>query len=78
MSMGKTFPDSIYPGERCAKQVGLMNWNVIAQCANSTEGSIALKTNGELTNMLTPALTSVPTITFKNVRKNHKLCFSFY
>lgn len=65
MSAGNNFPDSIYPGEKCAKSVGLKNYEVIQYCANSTEGSKSLQKNGELTNLLKPGLTNVPTITFK-------------
>ncbi|XP_059621073.1 GILT-like protein 1 [Phlebotomus argentipes] len=65
MKMGNNFPDSIYPGEKCARQVGVPNWDNIERCANSTEGSKSLQRFGELTGMLQPQLTSVPTVTFR-------------
>lgn len=64
MKIGKNFPDDMYPGEKCAAENRLENWQVIAQCANSTEGSQLLKKNGELTNALQMPLASVPTVTF--------------
>lgn len=67
MQLTKNFPDQIFPGKRCAAQLHLENWEVIEACANATEGSKLLQKNGELTNTLNPALTSVPTITFRHV-----------
>lgn len=61
------FKDATYPGARCAKELQLPNWNVIEECANSTEGSKLLQRNGERTNELNPQLTEVPTITFNHV-----------
>lgn len=66
MKSGKNFPDNIYPGERCAHENHINNWEVIAQCANSTEGSNLLKQNGELTKAFQPELQSVPTVTFNH------------
>jgi interferon, gamma-inducible protein 30 len=66
MQFGKNFPDQIYPGKRCAQQLELKNWDIIENCANSTEGSKYLQVNGELTSTLKPSLTSVPTITFRH------------
>lgn len=67
MKAGNNFPDSIYPGQKCARSIQLNNWDNIEQCANSTEGSKLLQANGELTAALNPPLTSVPTITFRHV-----------
>ncbi|GAB0087954.1 GILT [Sergentomyia squamirostris] len=65
MKVGNNFPDSIYPGEKCARQVGVNNWENIERCANTTEGSKVLQRFGDLTNMLQPTLQSVPTITLR-------------
>uniref|UniRef100_U5ENG0 Putative gamma-interferon inducible lysosomal thiol reductase-like protein n=1 Tax=Corethrella appendiculata TaxID=1370023 RepID=U5ENG0_9DIPT len=60
------FKDAAFPGKRCAQEVGVKNWDVIEQCANSTEGSKLLQKNGDLTIALqNSALTNVPTIAFK-------------
>lgn len=67
MQLTRNFPDQIFPGKRCAQQFRLENWEVIEQCANSTDGSKLLQNNGELTFSLNPKLTSVPTITFRHV-----------
>lgn len=67
MQLVKNFPDQIFPGKRCAQQFKLENWEVIEACANQTEGSKLLQKNGELTQVLNPQLTSVPTITFRYV-----------
>lgn len=67
MKIGNNFPDSLYPGKRCARDINLNSWDNIEQCANSTEGSKLLQGNGELTAALNPPLTSVPTITFRHV-----------
>lgn len=66
MQLTKNFPDQIFPGKRCAQQLNLENWEVIESCANQTEGSKLLQKNGELTQVLNPPLTSVPTITFRH------------
>ena len=68
MKVGNNFADSVYPGLRCSREVKLSNWDVIDNCANSTEGSKLLQKNGELTSTLNPSLTSVPTVTFRHVR----------
>jgi len=57
--------DSVYPGARCASAVQLANWPIIEQCANSTDGSKYLQNQGMITQQLQPALTSVPTVVFK-------------
>jgi hypothetical protein len=54
------------PGERCAQELELKNWDVIKQCANGTEGSKLLQTHGETTHNLKPELTFVPTIVIKH------------
>lgn len=66
MDPSNRFPDSMYPGEKCARSLDLENWNVIAECANSTEGSKLLEGFGKKTGELVPKLTSVPTITFRS------------
>lgn len=62
-------------GPRCAKEVQLKNWNVIEQCANTTEGSKLLQHHGETTHALRPELTNVPWINFNHV--NLQKCFPF-
>lgn len=69
MQLTKNFPDQIFPGKRCARQLKLENWEGIEACANSTEGNKLLQKNGELTHSLNPQLISVPTITFRYVSK---------
>lgn len=59
--------EPVYPGARCASAVQLANWQIIEQCANTTEGSKYLQDYGVITQQLQPPLTSVPTIVFKNV-----------
>lgn len=60
------FQDSIYPGRKCAEELNLKKvWELIDQCANSTDGSTYLRQNGEKTEALQPPLTSVPTIVFR-------------
>lgn len=54
-------------GPRCAQELQLKNWNVIEQCANTTEGSKLLQHHGETTNALRPELTFVPWINFNQV-----------
>lgn len=69
MKIGNNFADSIYPGKKCSREINpnqVINWDNIEQCANSTEGSKLLQKNGELTAGLNPALTSVPTVTFRH------------
>ncbi|XP_031617056.1 GILT-like protein 1 [Contarinia nasturtii] len=61
-----TFKDNVYPGARCAKELQLANWNVIEECANSTEGSKLLQDYGVRTQQLNPPLDSVPTIVFNH------------
>lgn len=56
-----------FPGEKCARDLQLPNWDVIRDCANSTEGSKLLQDNGVRTQQLNPPLTNVPTITFNHV-----------
>lgn len=73
MQLVKNFPDQIFPGKRCAQQFKLENWEVIEACANQTEGSKLLQKNGELTQVLNPQLTSVPTITFRYVSLSRSL-----
>lgn len=67
MRAGNNFADSVYPGQKCSRDLQLRNWQRIEQCGNTTEGSNLLQRNGELTLALKPALTSVPTITFRHV-----------
>ncbi|XP_055373066.1 GILT-like protein 1 [Condylostylus longicornis] len=64
MKIGKNFPDNKYPGEKCARENHINNWENIQQCANSTEGSQLLKKNGERTMEFQNPLKSVPTIVF--------------
>lgn len=54
-------------GPRCAQELQLKNWNVIEQCANTTEGSKLLQHHGETTHQLRPELTFVPWINFNHV-----------
>lgn len=68
MKMANSFKDTTFPGARCAREVQLQNWNVIEECANSTEGSKLLQNHGETTNSLNPKISFVPTITFNHVR----------
>ncbi|KAL5285193.1 hypothetical protein ACFFRR_007130 [Megaselia abdita] len=65
MRAGKNFPDNVYPGKRCAVESHINNWENIAQCANSTDGSQLLKSQGEKTFEFMNPLTSVPTVVFK-------------
>lgn len=67
MQTAINFKDSIFPGARCARDLQLPNWNVIEECANSTQGSKLLQDYGERTKQLTPPLSFVPTITFNHV-----------
>lgn len=59
--------DAPFPGEKCARDLQLPNWQVIQECANSTEGSKLLQDYGVRTQQLNPTLTEVPTITFNHV-----------
>lgn len=56
-------------GPRCAHELELKNWNVIEQCANTTDGSKLLQHQGETTHALRPELTEVPWININHV--NH-------
>lgn len=67
MKAGKNFPDNVYPGQRCATENHINNWENIKNCANSTDGSILLRKAGETTQRLKEPLTSVPTILFNEV-----------
>ncbi|TDG44794.1 hypothetical protein AWZ03_008768 [Drosophila navojoa] len=64
MRAGKNFPDNVYPGQRCATENHVNNWENIKTCANTTDGSILLRKAGETTQRLKEPLTSVPTILF--------------
>lgn len=70
MKAGKNFPDNVYPGQRCASENHINNWENIKTCANSTEGSVLLRKAGESTMRLKEPLTSVPTILFNEVSKS--------
>lgn len=63
---GQNLLETPIPGKKCAEDFELKNWDVISQCANSTEGSKLLQTHGEKTQDLKPALTFVPTIVIKH------------
>lgn len=67
MQIGNNFPDSVYPGKQCAEEVQIHNWDVIRECANSTDGSKLLQKNGELTDKFQSPLKGVPTIVFNDV-----------
>lgn len=73
MQTSITFKDTVYPGAKCAKELQLPNWNVIEECANSTEGSKLLQDYGDRTKQLNPPLTEVPTITFNHVSLLHSI-----
>ncbi|KAH8409840.1 hypothetical protein KR222_009483, partial [Zaprionus bogoriensis] len=64
MKAGKNFPDNVYPGQRCATENHINNWENIKTCANTTDGSVLLRKAGETTQRLKEPLTSVPTILF--------------
>ncbi|XP_064552972.1 GILT-like protein 1 [Drosophila montana] len=64
MKAGKNFPDNVYPGQRCAGESHVNNWENIKTCANTTDGSVLLRKAGETTQRLKEPLTSVPTILF--------------
>lgn len=57
-----------FPGESCARDTDIRNWENIAACANDTEGSDLLRKAGDETNKLQKPLTSVPTVAFRQVR----------
>lgn len=59
--------DAPFPGEKCARDLQLQNWQVIQECANSTEGSKLLQDYGVRTQQLSSPLAEVPTITFNHV-----------
>lgn len=54
-----------FPGESCARDTDIRNWENIATCANDTEGSDLLRKAGEETNKLQKPLVSVPTVAFR-------------
>lgn len=54
-----------FPGESCARDTDIRNWENIAACANDTEGSDLLRKAGDETNKLQKPLTSVPTVAFR-------------
>ncbi|SPP87865.1 GILT-like protein 1 [Drosophila guanche] len=64
MRAGKNFPDNVYPGQRCATENHINNWENIKTCANTTEGSQLLRKAGEATGRLKEPLTSVPSVLF--------------
>jgi len=78
MKVANSFKDSVFPGEKCARDVQLNNWEIIEQCANSTDGSKLLQHYGEVTRQLKPELTSVPTVVFKQqfTQENQNLALS--
>jgi hypothetical protein len=49
----------------CAEQTGVDRWEVIQECANSTDGSKLLQRFGDATNALQKPLQSVPTVAIK-------------
>lgn len=80
MKAGKNFDDNVYPGARCARENHISAWENIQQCANSTEGSILLKKQGETTMQFQNPLTSVPTVVFKqqyDAKENDQAMSSF-
>lgn len=54
-----------FPGESCARDTDIRNWENIAACANDTEGSDLLRKAGDDTNKLQKPLASVPTVAFR-------------
>lgn len=54
-----------FPGESCARDTDIRNWENIAACANDTEGSDLLRKAGDETNKLQKPLASVPTVAFR-------------
>lgn len=72
MQTANSFKDTLFPGARCARELQLPNWNIIEECANSTEGSKLLQGYGETTHILNPALSFVPTITFNHVSTSNQ------
>lgn len=65
--------DAPFPGEKCARELQLPNWDVIRECSNSTEGSKLLQDHGERTKLLNPPLSDVPTITFNHVSNRNSI-----
>lgn len=74
MQTANSFKDTVFPGKKCARDLQLPNWQVIEECANSTEGSKLLQDYGERTHSLNPPLAFVPTITFNAVRLFQIIC----
>lgn len=66
MRAGKNFDDNVYPGARCARESTVNSWEIISNCANSTEGSTLLKKYGEMTNQFENPLTSVPVVVYRD------------
>lgn len=66
MQNALNFKDSIFPGGRCAHDLQLPNWNVIEECANSTQGSKLLQKYGVMTGTLAKPI-DIPVITFNHV-----------
>lgn len=64
MKTTHNFADDIYPGAKCGRELKLDNWELIEQCANSTDGSKYLQKNGETTAAFQSPLISVPTIVY--------------
>lgn len=54
-----------FPGESCARDTDIRNWDNIAACANDTEASDLLRKAGDETNKLQKPLASVPTVAFR-------------
>lgn len=63
------FKDQAYSefARDCASHTKVKKFDAIEKCANSTEGSDLLKEMGELTFKFQSPLTSVPTITIREV-----------
>lgn len=61
--------DTVYPTTKCAQASNVTNEGVIEKCQGDNEGSELLAQLGDLTNRLSPKLTSVPTIVFNNEHK---------
>lgn len=58
--------DPAFPIERCAEEIDYKNWEILRDCANSTDGSKLLQRFGEETLAFQNPLKSVPTVVFKN------------
>lgn len=78
MKAGKNFPDNVYPGQRCATENHINNWENIKNCANSTDGSVLLRKAGETTQRLKEPLSSVPTILFNEVSEGEAHLFAYH